>query len=363
MNVIEYNYHEYPNEAVYISLSFNVGVATRYFLLRGKEVFANNLAFANVFVNCVKQIAIDAPIDYNVDRTITTIHLKSSHSAMAQDLMWIAENVLNLATEPEQFEKVKAMTVENFRQNYKNGQFRGWHKAYEVADLNKQYTLKQLIDDVQNINYEQFQETVKTLIVPSNCKIYVNGNLSDLTDEQLARLEQLLQKKDPMPTLAGKYADPYMRQDCHLLELSREPYNIDILSFLFEKKVGMMDRTIYMMIETDKLPTQDCTLHIDPFDTSVITNEKELAKRKLYFKRIATKEQFQKAREKALTVFKTLLEDSPQRFNEFVTNMTMNGVSPLECMSVLAELEYEKYAEIAQTIKPIVSEAQIVMRR
>ena len=63
---IEYNYHEYSDEKVYITLGFNIGVATKYFYINNKNAYTNNLAFANVFANYVR-LLFEAELALNVD--------------------------------------------------------------------------------------------------------------------------------------------------------------------------------------------------------------------------------------------------------------------------------------------------------
>ncbi len=66
---IEYNYHEYSDEKVYITLGFNIGVATKYFYINNKNAYTNNLAFANVFANYVR-LLFEGELALNVDRTV-----------------------------------------------------------------------------------------------------------------------------------------------------------------------------------------------------------------------------------------------------------------------------------------------------
>ena len=63
---IQYNYHEYSDEKVYITLGFNIGVATKYFYINNKNAYTNNLAFANVFANYVR-LLFEAELALNVD--------------------------------------------------------------------------------------------------------------------------------------------------------------------------------------------------------------------------------------------------------------------------------------------------------
>ncbi len=83
---IEYNYHEYPNNEVYITLGINIGVATRYFLIDSKEVYINNLAFANVFSNYMK-LLLGERVIIDVGRTVTTIIYTADKSNWVNDFI------------------------------------------------------------------------------------------------------------------------------------------------------------------------------------------------------------------------------------------------------------------------------------
>ncbi len=47
--------------------------------------------------------------------------------------------------------------------------------------------------------------------------------------------------------------DQRLKEDAHLLELSRQNVNMDILSLGFEENVSELDKMIYMVIEADKI--------------------------------------------------------------------------------------------------------------
>lgn len=361
MGNIEYNINEYPEDAIYISMAINMGTTTRFFYYNDKQIECN-LAFPNVFVNCLKRL-VNNKFECNIDRTITYIHFHSRKQSFGQDLVWFIKTVLKSEIDYEMFERAKSDSIEGFKKNYKNGQFRGWMKSYEISDLNKQYSLSKLIKDLETMDYIQFKKYKEILIAASNCRMYVNGVLTDLSDEKNEVVNKLLNFTNEKPRLCGTLLNPYLRMDAHLLELSREPYNIDILSFHFDPKVSMQDRLIYMLFETEKIPMQDRIMHMDIFDASVIVNEPELQKLKNYFKRILTKEQFINKKNILLARIQHWLEKKPVRFNETYLEMAENGISLLDCIQIIMNLEYDEYERNIAKIKPIVTEAQIVLRR
>lgn len=57
------------------------------------------------------------------------------------------------------------------------------------------------------------------------------------------------------------------------------------------------------------------------------------------------------------------IEENPIRFNMMVVEMWLNNIAYTELLDTMVKLQYEDYANIASKIRPIVTEAQIVMRR
>ena len=56
------------------------------------------------------------------------------------------------------------------------------------------------------------------------------------------------------------------------------------------------------------------------------------------------------------------IEENPIRFNMMVVEMRLNNIAYTELLDTMVKLQYEDYANIVSKIRPIVTEAQIVMR-
>ena len=54
-----------------------------------------------------------------------------------------------------------------------------------------------------------------------------------------------------------------------------------------------MDKMIYLLFETDKIPGHSKEIHLDEFDSSLIVKTEEVLKLKNYFKRPETRSQFE----------------------------------------------------------------------
>lgn len=361
-NEIKYNYHKYSSNNVYITMGINVGIGTRYFLIDNEKIFENNFAFPNIFSNYLKNIFGKKYI-IDVDRTVFTLSYLSHTETMGDDIVTFINDICDLKINNEVFEKVKKITIDNLKKVYKDGVFRGWYKSFEIADLNKGFSFKQLISDLKNITYEEFVDSYNYLINLYNSAIYVNGEIRDLTAEEMNKIKQIFNQKKNYAILGGKICNPYLRGDAHLLEIARESANIDILAFSFSDTVSVFDRMIYLDIETAKIPYQDKMIHVDEFDASIIINEGELMKLKNIFKKLVSEEQFLSNQTTLLRHYSNWLEKNPERFGKWCVELVLDGIAPIEYLNVLSRISYSEYKDVAERIRPIITEAQIVMRR
>ena len=346
---IEYNYHEYSDEKVYITLGFNIGVATKYFYINNKNAYTNNLAFANVFAN--------------VDRTVTSISIGADKNTWTTKLMALFHIIFADSLDEKVFEDAHKLSLTRFEKAYKQGEFRAVYKAYEYADTNKGYKLHTLIEDIQNISFSDFLAARNNLVIPSNMCVYVNGCIGSVSDEERETINDWIVKNKVTAAMGGRIVDQRLKEDAHLLELSRQNVNMDILSLGFEENVSELDKMIYMVIEADKISGEGKTLHVDRFDSSIIVTTSEVLKLQNYLKRPATQQQFDMTREGLLGKYNQWLEGNPIRFNMMAVELKLNGTNIVDYIGTIANLTYQNYEEIAKKIRPIVSEAQIVMRR
>ena len=253
--------------------------------------------------------------------------------------------------------------MKSFEKAYKQGEFRAVYKAYEYADTNKGYKLHTLIEDIQNISFSDFLAARNNLVIPSNMCVYVNGCIGSVSDEERETINDWIVKNKVTAAMGGRIVDQRLKEDAHLLELSRQNVNMDILSLGFEENVSELDKMIYMVIEADKISGEGKTLHVDRFDSSIIVTTSEVLKLQNYLKRPATQQQFDMTREGLLGKYNQWLEGNPIRFNMMAVELKLNGTNIVDYIGTIANLTYQNYEEIAKKIRPIVSEAQIVMRR
>lgn len=67
----------------------------------------------------------------NVDRTITHLTYISKQETFEEDFLRFIRTIFASDKDAELFETSKKNTIEKFRKNYKNGEFRALYKAFE----------------------------------------------------------------------------------------------------------------------------------------------------------------------------------------------------------------------------------------
>lgn len=358
---ITYNLHEYSRKKVYLSLGIGMGMTLRRYSVDDQE-FLMNLSVANVWVNYIKRLH---GLEYkcSVDRTITFISKQTNQDNMVQSMQELMGVVFCEGVDASVFDQAKKKTIENFENVYKKAQFRGVYKIYEATEWNKEFHLQQLIDDVQSLTYEQFCCALEQILVPSNCRMFVNGSIRDLTDEEVKALKQAEKKKDHKVAMLSEWKDAYLRKDTHLVELAEKPYYINAVSFSFDNHVDMLTRYYYLVIEGYKIAELDKYMHVDFMDASYIVLGEELKIMKKLFKTVVTEKQYEEAQTLERAKMSDWLHNDPIQFGMKTVELQMLGLSLPGYVGVLSRLGYKEYIDTIEKVRPIVCEAQVIMGR
>ena len=233
----------------------------------------------------------------------------------------------------------------------------------EITEIVKGYTLKQLIKDLTELDYEHFREAYEYLVRNGECNVWVNGNIRDLTTEEACKIGEIMGQSSHQIRLCGKLIDPYLLDDCHIVEAARKPCNVDVIRFSFDKSVDMLDRYIWVNIETHKVPESNKEINIDAYDASLTAGVAELSSIKGLFENPVDKEQYEAARNSVMMKYFRWLEKEPFVFALKYMEMQMWGLSLPEFLRTMDALDYEGYLSSERAVRPIITEAQIAMRR
>ena len=369
MNVInnllfDFNKHEYMNNEVYITVGFRNGIALRDFAKSNNEKFVCNRAFGNVLFSYLKITDEDFSFSYDVLRTSSIISCQCKTENFAKCIIYIIKRLFYHEYREEVFIKAKEKAKSNFESRYKSEAFRAWYKALEITDSNKGFLLKEFLDDILSLDYETFIRCAKSILIPQNIYIYVNGNIVDFLDDDLELVRNTIPIKDDFIAPTALRFDPYLRQDSHIVVLARENYNLSILYFDF-LNLEVENLTKYLILSTLSLalPFDNIEVAVDDFDSSLVFENEYLKPAKDILKSQLDEGGFYAAKNKLLVRYSHLLDKRPIIFGSEVVNLAMSDISYLELLSLIDRCTYDMYDEIYSKAQVKVSEAQIVFRK
>lgn len=356
---IEVNNRSYEKDEIFVSIGLKGGFITKDFLI-DDQIFSGSYAFFNVLFNYFR-LTGKSGLHYDVLRASSII----SFSAKSQNLVAFLNESLHMLFNREYtkeiFEKAKLKTKEGFANQYKNGAFRAKYKAYEVSDLHKRFLLRNLISDIENIDFELFRAIASSLISPANICVYVCGDTSSI---DWMEIQNIVPRHDCKPvTIAGYSYNPYLKQEAHIVNVAREDINIIIEAIDFlNPDVTNFTKLLTVELLAEQLAIGDSDVWVDSLDASIIIISEQLETYKSALQEFK-ESNFDKAKRNLMTKYAVLMEKHPNLFSMKAVNMMLVGVYIDQYLSFLDGCSKETFAEICEKADFIITEAQIILRK
>lgn len=360
---IEINNHSYENGKAYVAITFRGGFATNKYSVDGNEIFHSNYAFYNVLFNYYKIAGEADELKFDVLRAASVISFIIESTECIYKLQRVLNVLFDYEYSKEIFQKAKNQTKEGFAVRYKEGSFRAKYKAYEFSDLNKCFMLKKLIEDIENIDFDIFVKSAKTLLVSSNMCIYISGDLDQMKINDFKSLNEMALSKDNRIRVAGRLYDPYLRQDAHITNIAREEHNLIIEAFDFlNPDITNFAKLCILELYAEQLSCDEIDVWVDSLDSNIIFSNNRLSSFKHIFLKCEA-ERFEFVKKKLIEKYVILLERNPEYFTIKASLLMTIGIYIEQYIEFLNNCTYEQFEEICQKSDYIVSEAQISLRK
>ena len=357
---IELNNRPYSKDMIYAAVSLRGGYTTRDFIVDDSH-FESNCAFYNVLFNYYRLMDEASGLHYDIQRAVSSISFYRKKTDFLSSLAGILHTLFSQEYNSVKFNIAKHNAREAFALHYKDGAFRSKHKGYEFSDLNKRFTLKQLIDDIETITFDDFVRIANTLVTPGNVCVYVSGDCSELDFSMLSL--QAYAEQSAQVRIAGYGFDPYLRQDAHITNKAREDHNliIEALDFLNGDCTNFTKLLITELL-AEQVPVHEIDVWVDSFDASIMFSSEQLREYKSYLS-IDTEKAYNVAHKNLLTKYASLLENSPEQFAIKASHMMSVGVYIDQYLEFLDKCSYELFVELREKVNYKITEAQIVLRK
>ncbi len=361
---IELNKYDMKSDKIFVCVGIGGGFATKRYSTNTGETFELNLALFNVLFNYMRKHINISAIKYDVQRTVSLVSFTSKQENVLDDLSKLLMPLSDFKCSEENFLEAKEDTIKAFEQQFKHGSFRALFKSFEFADLNKRFLLKDLISDIESIEYDDFIITVNRIVNPNNICIYVLGKTTELDNTQFEKIASNFKNHDTPITFWEEGYDPYLKQDASIVRLAKENYNLTVLTFDFlSKNLTTFSKKIILDIFSECLNA--CTIkdiHVDAVDASIILETETIEPMKSNLFSIL-ESSYSVAKKKCVERYAILIECYPDIFACEATSLMLTGIYIDQYIDFLNKCTYALFDEIIKNADIKISEAQIVLRK
>lgn len=360
---IEINNKNFNKDIIYVALTLRGGFITKHFILDSDRKFNGNLAFFNIFCryfNCNYSIP---GLHFDVQRATTAISFVTNKNEVIVKLNRIFNSLFKFEYNEKIFNTAKVSAKDAFILQYKDEAFRAKNKAYEFSDLRKHFTLKSLINDIEQIDYTMFKACVEAFIVPGNVNVYILGETEKISFDEIILPDMALIKNHSV-RLTGYDFDGYLRQEAFVINVARENYNLIIETFdFFNPKITNFTKLLIAEIYAEFIGQREFDVWVDSLDTSIIFPSEKLRKFKDDLTVPPDESTYIAARERLLKRYITILESNPEHFAIRAASLMTVGIYIDQYLSFIDKCSFKMFEEILGKADFKITEAQISLRK
>lgn len=325
-------------EVIYVSVTFGVGFAPRWIHVNGDNVEIGSAA-AKVFGNYI-QTLLETTYHLHTQCTVTIRAMsfiwKTTQDDYVHDIQMLLDALYEDIDE-HLFLEERTATIERYKQNYKDIEFRGWMKMLEFSHENKSFQLDQLSKDLLDVSVPNVMNLKKYLLAPENMYLFCHGK----ADEQ--ELKKLV--FPDVPTYQATYLfdlkENAFRQDQEFVKASKENFWCGCLRFERDPIVTDLSKEyVVMQFIGDMLFGDSFVTRVDALDVSIIYDQKT-AHLKESFQELITKQNVLTSKKRIYHWLEKELSQAPEQWMEKVGRLYVSQVHFFECMSYLEKVDVQ----------------------
>lgn len=322
---------------IYTSVTIGVGFAPRWIRVNEDNLFIGSAA-AKVLGNYIQtrvRNKYDIQLISTVSMRSTSFIWKTSKATYVKELQLIINELYCEQIDEQRLLSEKQATIERYKQNYKDLEFRGRMKMLEFSHQNKSFQLEQLSQDLLDMTSSTVQTMRKYLFVPNNTFIFCHGK----ADEKQLRQLTIPSVSEYPTTNLFDVKNYHFLQDQEYMKQSKGNYWCG--SMKFERVPVLTDLAMeYVVLNLigDLMLKDAYMIEVDPLDASIIY-EKKGTHRKDSFRALISDENVRDSKKRIYQRLYKELNREPKQFMEKVGRLFVNQVHYFDCLSYLEQID------------------------
>lgn len=365
---IELNEHDFKSNEIYVTLGIKLGFSTKQILYKDTgKIEKINQSSSYVYSNYLKTLFYKKHkmlIRINTLRDGTYISFKTTSNKISDDLIKLFSTIYIDDLDEVLFEKAKLDTKNNFKEKYKDIHFKASFKIMEFSDINKDFLFDEFSKSIVDINYSDFNNFKKNIVIIENSFLFINGSLDNLKLNDFFNYLKCIPTSSLEFVQAVKSKDIYLKTDKHLILKDKVDFNVSCISFDFlNKEITPLSKQVLLSIINEILFLKDSQIVVDEFDSSIISFNSSLKEYKLILNDYITQDNVQNAKNKILNKIDYLIDTLPYSFNMLYVNFYINGIDLIDYIDVINSCDDNLIKEIINQGNIKITEGQLLYRK
>ncbi len=323
-------------DRLYVAVTIGTGFAPREVQVNEERLFIGS-AGAKIFSNymkCKMEEKYSIHMTATVSMKSTSFIWKTTTDRYVKELQLFMNELYEGEINEQQLLTVKQATIERYKKNYKDLEFRGRMKIQEFTHYNKSFVFDQLSQDLLDVNLSVVQTVRQNIFVPNQTIIFCHGKAKREEFKQLtipngspsrviylfdAKSERFLQNQQFKQQSKGNFW-------CGSMKFERTPTLTDLAKeYVVLNLIGdIMNKGSYLV-------------EVDPLDASIIYDQNR-AHSKNDLRDIITDENVQIAKKRIYLRLDRELKGEPEQFMEKVGRLFVNQIDYFDCLSHLDDI-------------------------
>lgn len=232
----------------------------------------------------------------------------------------------------------------------------------EFTNVNKRFSLKNLLSSYEELNFPLFEKQRKQLINLGNMSLFIYGNKDEEIEKSLPALNLgSLPSCDNFQWFCCKPVDPYLLQNAHIVSPGNE--NLKVIGINIcsgQTKANLASKLFIADIFSNIIDPFKTMVQFDAFDTAILTEGLDVSfvRKRLDAPNIQS---FQNAQLLCKNQYCQLALEQPESFCSLCAQRRFWGLYMPEYLNKFLASSYEKFEKIIQNSDILFKEAEVLI--
>ncbi|CAK7060270.1 MAG: hypothetical protein EUB_03462 [Eubacterium sp.] len=359
------NEQKYEDGKIYMTLGVGFGFCTKWLKLEDQEEPVRmNQACGNLFLNYIRILMQrqGLAVKSSAFRNAIAITLETEEQKFGETSEAFLKSIYGLEIDADIFRQAKEAMAAQFAKNCEDSQFLARYRMLEATDWQKGFSLLELAQAVESVEEPDFRFFYDTCVTLKNSCLFINGEVSVLGDGVLIKAIEKIKKTGELIYPVVPEKNIYLKDDGHTFQTGSQNLELGCIRFDFlNQEVSVpLKRALLSIIGEIMFGGQE-EINSDYFDSSILYFNSPLKAYKNEVYAALTEAAVEKASERILARYTSLLEKKPAEFGALMVSQYFDQGDLLLFLKLIAYNGCTVFQNLFQKADLKISENQLIV--